>query len=66
MPDLRTAWYVIVPGCKLITMAGERCTRTDALRDARVIWPDAEIQDDVSMPDIRLQVADNTALSKHE
>jgi len=66
VPDLRTVWYVIVPGCKLITMAGERCTRTDALRDARVIWPDAEIQDDFSMPDTRLQVANNTSPSKPE
>jgi len=64
--ELRTAWKIKLPGYQPITMAGERCTRADALRDARVIWPAAEILDDVSMPDSRLQVADNAALSEPE
>lgn len=65
-PDLRSAWQVKTPGYPPLTMAGERCTRADALRDARVIWPDAEILNDDPMPNIRLQVADNAALSEPE
>lgn len=66
MKELRSAWQVKTPGYPPLTMAGERCTRAEALRDARVIWPAAEILDDVSMPDSRLQVADNAALSEPE
>lgn len=66
MNELRSAWQVKTSGYPPLTMAGERCTRADALRDARVIWPSAEILDDVSMPDSRMQVADNAALSKPE
>lgn len=65
-PDLRSAWQVKVPGYPPLTMAGERCTRAEALRDARVIWPLAEIIDDASMPDSRLQMADNAAIPKPE
>lgn len=66
MNELRSAWQVKVPGYPPLTMAGERCTRTNALRDARVIWPHAEILDDIPMPDSRLQMADNTAIPEPE
>lgn len=39
----RFAWTVRVPWHAHFTMAGEPCTREEALHVARSIWPDAEI-----------------------
>lgn len=39
----RNAWTVVVPGYPPFTMAGEPCTREEALRVARSIWIDAEV-----------------------
>lgn len=39
----RAAWTVAVPGYRPFTMAGEACTREEALQVARSIWPNAEV-----------------------
>ncbi len=44
-PEQRTAWRVKVPGFPTFVMAGEPCTRDEALQAARLIWPDAEIME---------------------
>lgn len=45
MPDVRPAWRVKIPGFNPFVMAGEPCTRDEALQAARLIWPDAEIME---------------------
>ena len=45
MTDKRSAWCVRVPGYPPFTVAGEACTRDEALQAARLIWPNAEIME---------------------
>ena len=39
----QAAWVVSVDGVKL-TMLGEKCRHSEALANARVIWPGAEVE----------------------
>lgn len=41
----RSSWNVVIPGYGIRRMVGEPCTRAEALRYARGIWPGADIQE---------------------
>lgn len=41
--ERRCAWTVLVPSYPPFTMAGEPCTRAEALADVRGRWPDADL-----------------------
>lgn len=45
MPEKRSAWKVKLPGYEPFTMAGEPCTRDEALQAARLIWLNAEVME---------------------
>jgi ABC-type polysaccharide/polyol phosphate transport system ATPase subunit len=40
----KKSWKVLLPGLPPITMGGEACTYQEALRCARLIWPEAEVE----------------------
>ncbi len=44
-PVSRPCWLVQLPGREPFAMVDERCTREEAEKAARVIWPDAVIVD---------------------
>ena len=39
------AWSVTpYPGCRPVAMLGEECPQSEALRCARIIWPEATVE----------------------
>lgn len=43
-PDKHKSWLVTVPGYQQFTMGGDACTEAEALADAALIWPWAELK----------------------
>lgn len=44
MQTTKSSWQVIVPGYRPFTMAGVKMNQAEALKEARVIWPNAEVK----------------------
>jgi hypothetical protein len=40
----RSHWTVFVAGCSPFTMIGEPMTHTEALAEARMLWPKAKVE----------------------